>query len=344
MSDETPANAPETTPSNDAALWDDSEGGDYSSQPTEEASAEATQSEPVAASPTERQRDEHGRFVASGATATPAEPSLQGSTAEQAQAPKTWSILGRDYTLEQLQDLAEQGHLDRMARTAEQFPYLQQKYQQYLEQSRAYQQSQAQQAQAPQGVQFSPQAIQAYYAPQMARDAQSGAIEKDLVDLFPGAVAQTYFQRDMLVFEQQQRAALEQRLQAIESREWETYQGNQVANVHSTLNTLFDAVAKRGGPFSELSDPNARAGFLDHLANIVNPTVDRLTEDFLAQQFAGYRSQKWVDAANALNAAQMAADKEKARLASGEGSGPRPAPLAPNPIADELAEMFSADY
>lgn len=338
-----PTSAPAT---NDASLWDDDAAS--TSESVDESQPAETSPEPSVSAPTDsRTRDERGRFVRPGEAQPEAQSSAEAPTAPPA---KTFSILDRPVTQEELLRMAETGELDRHARTASQFSYLQQLHltqKQELEvlRAQAQQQRQPAQPQGSQGIQVTPQAIQAYFAPKVKELVSQGAIEPEAAELFPMAISRMMFMDELRVQTEQRAAMAEQRVAQMENYLNGLYQGNQAQSAADTVNRHMQAVASRGDLWAELSDANVQGEFLDYLVNKINPPMDMVGEELIAQQFAAFRSGKIAEAAKALKAAQAAQQAQSVQRAVGEGSGSRPAmPVKGGELQDELAEMFSNDY
>ena len=341
MSAEPVSSAPET---NDTDLWND-DAVSTSESVTESQPAE-TSPELSSSAPTDsRTRDERGRFVKPGEQ--PQDPQSATAPTAPAEQPKTFSVLDRPLTQDELLRLAEQGELDKWARTASQFGYLQQQYltqKQELEAMRAAQQRPQAQPQGSQGVQVTPQAIQAYYAPKVQELVKQGAIEAEAAELFPLTISRSLFLDELRVQTEQRAAMAEQRVAQMENYLNGLYQGNQAQSAHETVNRYMQSVASRGDLYAELADQKVQGEFLDYLVNKINPPMDMVDENLIAQQFAAFRSQQLVEAARAMKQAQAATQAQAVRQAVGEGAGPRPGVPVKNDVQADLEEMFSSDY
>lgn len=343
MSAEPVSSAPAT---NDASLWDDDAAS--TSESVEESQPAATPELDASAPTDSRTRDAQGRFTKTGEAQPEAQPSAPAPTAP-AEQPKTFSILDRPVTQDELLRMAENGELDRHARTASQFSYLQQLHlaqKQEIEALRAAQQQQRQQAQpqGSQGIQVTPQAIQAYFAPKVKELVAQGAIEPEAAELFPMAISRMMFMDELRVQTEQRAAMAEQRVSQMENYLNGLYQGNQAQDAANTVSRYMQAVAARGDFYGELADQKVQGEFLDYLVNKINPPMDMVDENLIAQQFAAYRSNQLVEAAKAMRAAQAATQAQAVRQAVGEGAGPRPGVPVKNDVQADLEEMFSSDY
>lgn len=242
-------------------------------------------------------------------------------------------IRGKEYTFAEIleNDFLQQALLQ----TYEQFPSLQQKYTQMLEQQRE-QQSQRQQPPQPQIDPRVEQAqLVAHYAPQIAQVVREGRIEEDFAQLYPNAVAQMLWHRDQLyqlgtAFQEFRTANVGQ-----------TRKAEQTGHQNQLMATL-DGLANKGEIFGPLKDARERAGFLDFMIDMGDPPVSKLTPDYLAKMWVAFKHDTIVTAAQAAAERDRITRQNDRLRASGDGKGSRPtpaAPAAPN-LLDELTAPF----
>jgi hypothetical protein len=231
---------------------------------------------------------------------------------------------GQEYTREQLEQL-----LPAILTTAEQFPHLQEKYQGALEQQLQLQQQPPALAQPE---------IRMRYAGEVHRAVKDGYIESDFAELYPDFAAQAMMHRDLLYNMHRTVQALQQEVGG--------YTGRQRAEEgRSKLDTALDGLATHGlnglgqEVFAPLQQPAEREGFFQFLLQL-NPTVDKLTPEFLGRQWIAYKGDALLTAANAAAAAQQAQRGQAIRQAQGGGRSARPAapPVQPKSHLDSLME------
>jgi len=228
-------------------------------------------------------------------------------------------IRGKEYTAAEL--AAKPDLLQDLAQTYEQFPHLQQKYVQTLEQARQVGQPQAQGQQPPaqgqaQQPTLTPQMLRATYDPQMADLVQAGFLEGDLVELYPDAMANILLMRDLVM---DTRAAVANLL----GQQAQAEGASRSAQVNQRIVQGFDSLASQGGPFEPLKDDKVRGEFYKYLYEL-NPQEAQLTPDFIGRQFVAFNHNVYVEAARQLEA-QKKADADRAkRNAGGPGGNARP--------------------
>lgn len=253
------------------------------------------------------------------------EPSPAGVRADQ-----RIKIRGKEYTFAEIleNDFLQQALLQ----TYEQFPSLQKKYTEMLEQQR-------QQPPTPPPPQIDPRLEQAqlvsHYAPQIAQVVKEGRIEEDFAQLYPNAVAQMLWHRDQLY----------QLGNAF--NEFRTANAGQTRKAEATghqnqLMASLDGLAAKGEVFAPLKDARERAGFLDFMIEMGDPPVSRLTPEYLARMWVAFKHETIVTAAQAAAAReQTERANQRLRAASdGKGSRPTPAPAGTPTLLDSLTEPF----
>lgn len=259
------------------------------------------------------------------ASPSPPELGAEPSAAPAPAKPPTFKFRGRDYSVE---DLVQHGLLADALTTAEQFPHLQKKYQEVLEQAR---QQPAQPVAPP--PQPKPQAqIRAEYAGEVSRAVQQGYIESDFAQLYPDFASQAMMHVSMLY---DLAGAMRGLRDKVDSLGGQTTAKDAIAKLNGTL----DQVAGKGEPWAWLKDPKERTGFLDYLGT-VNPLVEQLTPEFLSQQAVAYKADAFLEATRQTAERQQHQRDDARRKAAGDGRGSRPtATPAPTPThLDTLLE------
>jgi hypothetical protein len=288
-------------------------------------SAEPAQPEPAAPEPQSTGAPAPGQ--APGATEQPtgAQPSAPAPTAGAAPgsaAPeaKRYRVLGKEYTLAELEAQGLLDQLDSKFTQAEQVAH----YQRLFERERqareeldraARERPAAQPAAEDQGP--STEQLMASYSPSIKAAVDAGFIEPDVATAYPKTAARLFYLSDLVA---QQGKALAQVLGSLS----QAYQGNRGSQVRAALDSMTDGVSKKGPIFAPLAEPQTRQEFYAWLGDNVNPPASMLSEDFLARMWAAYKHTDWIGVAEAATAAQKANETEKRRQAQGEGGGSRP--------------------
>jgi hypothetical protein len=98
-------------------------------------------------------------------------------------------------------------------------------------------------------------------------------------------------------------------------------QGAQVNDLLGHINSTIDAAADSSEIFSWLkSDPAQRQGFFDFLVNVVNPTPDQLTPEFIGKMALAYNDKPTLEMIRGLQQRDRADKAKKLRNSAG-GSG-----------------------
>jgi len=215
-----------------------------------------------------------------------------------------------------------------LLQTYEQFPALQRKYVELLENLR----QQSQQPQRPPEPPMDPRVQQAHLLAQMAPEignvVRQGFIEEDFAQLYPNVIAQMLAHRNALY-------DIVRRFDSFE----QTHQGQTrqaEATTHRTnLDANLDSLAGKGELFAPLKNPTERQAFLEHLVQDVNPTVDRITPEWLARQWIAFKHETIVTAAQATAERDRLERETARRRAASDGKGSRPTPV-PAPAETHL--------
>jgi hypothetical protein len=251
-----------------------------------------------------------------------AKPEGEGEPAKPAVQPKpefkTYEYRGKQYTIEQLVEL---GMLEDVLQTARQFPTIQTKYQQLLEERRLAPQPGPGQPAQPQG-QPQPQRVTAEqvlaaYTPVMEAVANEGYIEKEAVEAFPRLCSALMQHRDLLYDVRQAVAMIMQH--GIQRQEVDTR-----TSFLNYLDGLCEKVGGQGDHYAPIKDADIRKGFYEYLATLSIP-ANEVSEDFVKRQWVAYNHEAMLEAAKTSAIDLKAKDVKNRRNAAGEGGGPRPA-------------------
>jgi hypothetical protein len=259
----------------------------------------------------------------------PGEPSAPGAPTA-TPAPKKWKVLGKEYTLEELEKAGLLDQLDTKFTQAEQVAHFQQLY----ERERQEREQAARAATTPQQGDEGPSSEQliTFYKPSIDAAVKAGVIEEDVATAYPLTTARLFYLSDL---------QSEQGKKIAQLIAWASNlaRGGQTHQVTSFIKSLTDTVAKEGGPFAPLAQETEAQAFWQWLGNNVNPPVSMLNEDFVKRMWAAYKHQDWIGVAEAAAAAQKAGEEEKRRNAQGEGRGVRPPASEPSKHDRDMAEM-----
>jgi hypothetical protein len=241
-------------------------------------------------------------------------------------AERKFKIRGRDYTAAELAGKPE--FLEDLAQTYEQFPHLQRRYQETLEQVVGAQ-TQPHTAAEPEAP-LNAEMIHAAYKSQLDALAKAELIEPDLVELYPKALSQQLMFRDLLMDTRQAVAALIQ-------RSAESSTDAQAADIYQVVGSAFDQLANHGGHFESLKDGNTRDDFFKYIVEL-NPQRKQLTPEFLGRQFVAYNQDVLLEAARRIQDQDQRERERQRRAAQGDGGGSRPARV-PGQEPDHLFEL-----
>jgi hypothetical protein len=247
---------------------------------------------------------------------------------------KTYKIGDRELTIEQM---IENGTIDNVVTSANQFPVIQRKYQDLLEKS-ASDLVRTDKPAAPAGPQITPEQITQGYAPIVAERVRLGYLEADFAEAYPIMAAQLAWHSDMI---------FEARQIAYALREWVGSQvqlRNAVA-VKSNLDHSIDIVAAKHDPknpatriFETLKEKEVRDGFVMWLRKEVNPEIDKITPENIERLYMAYNADALLELTKGAEPEETTSRK---RRAAGDGTGSRVvSPSAPKEksLLDRLTE------
>jgi hypothetical protein len=239
-------------------------------------------------------------------------------------------IRGKEYTFAEV--LENEVLQQALLQTYEQFPTLQKKYIEMLEQQR---QQPSQQPMPQIDPRVEQAQLVAHYAPQIAQVVREGRIEEDFAQLYPNAVAQMLWHRDQLY---QLGTAF---------NEFRTANAGQTRKAEATghqtqLTATLDALAGQGAIFAPLKDAKERQGFLDFVIEMGDPPVSKLTAEYLGRMWVAFKHETIVTAAQATAERDRIERENNRRRAAGDGKGSRPTPA---PAAEpSLLDSLTADF
>ncbi len=301
-------------------------------------SAEPAQPEPMTPEPQPTGTPAPAQAPAAGEQPTPgAEPSAPAPTAApEAAEPKRYRVLGKEYTLAELEAQGLLDQLDSKFTQAEQVAHYQRLFERERQAREELDRAARERPAAPvaqdQGIPT--EQLMAFYQPSIQAAVEAGIIEPDIATAYPKTAARVFYLSDLV--SRQGKALAEIVGFLAQARD-----GNQGAQVRQALETMTDGVAKNGPMFAPLADQKTRQEFYAWLGEKVNPPASMLSEEFLARMWAAYKHTDWIGVAEAAAQAQKAGEEEKRRQAQGEGGGSRP-PAAPGKTQKErdLEEMM----
>lgn len=276
---------------------------------------------PTASEPSEPSEPTAPAKSAEPAATTPTEPSAPASPEPPA---SKFKYQGREYTADEL--LKSPDLLTAIITSAEQFPHLQKKYLETLEQR----QPQPPQPQTPAQAQPSPAqfraALRTRYDPEVQELVKNDLIEADAAELYPNLIAQGLYLRDQILGVAQQLGIVSDQVNGFTGK---ASAKDTMTKVHADL----DLLATEGSIYEGLKDAEKRGKFLDYIANELNPTVDRVTPDFLRRMWLAHNGEALVTVARQAGEAQRKADQAIRARAAGDGRGARPMASVPQPVS-----------
>lgn len=277
-----------------------------------------------------------------GAEPVPGQPGAPPRSAESQQRPtapqeKKFNVRGQSYTAAELAQRPDL--LEALAQSAEQLPNLTKRHQEILDQLAAKALGQGGPQQAPAGQQpaqapqFSQAEIRAAYDPLVANAVKQGYIEEEFALVYPNAAAQMLFNVDLMY---DARAAVQGIANVLTTGRREVDTQQQRGQVFSVL----DQVAGSDPFYAPMKEGATKNEFLRYLIEEVNPTLDKMTPEFVARQWVAFRHEEIRR--NAATQAEASRDKRtrdrKLAVGVGGGSGPK-APLPAEGFDAELESL-----
>lgn len=248
---------------------------------------------------------------------------------------KKYKIKGEELTLKQI---TERGLLDSLIITAEQFPALQQKYQERLEREASREVVPAKPAE-PETPPPTQKQIRDTFLPMLQKAVEAGYIEADFAEAYPDVATNLMWYRDIITDTVQKLGLVLQWIQA------EAQKRNAVM-VQTLLDRSIDAVANRvdtdGKPvkvFDFLKNPEHRKTFIEWLSKEVDPKVAALTPENMEKFALAFIGNDLLKFTNEMADKVKTPPRPKARS---DGSSSRPGtPETPQPetLIDRLSSL-----
>ena len=224
--------------------------------------------------------------------------------------------------------------LEAMRTTAEQFPHLQAKYTETLEQSRMAPPPQEIPAQP---TEFSPEAFRTAMQTRVQQMVGTGAISEDFAELYPDEAAGYAYGADML---QQIAGALGGMAQHVQETTHTTEVDNFKAEVFGNMRALSGESPEI---FGDLQEPENQESFLNYLTKMnltVNSLQGEAARHTLSQMWGAYKSDELRAAASAAAQKARVSQEEERRNAGGAGGGGK-SRSKPKPKHEDIAEILS---
>jgi len=283
------------------------------------AAAPPTPSAPAAPAPSDHLRELTADVLPGGErepSPTPPTPAPEPEPAPRVQPGPKVKIRGIEYALDAV--LSNPELSQALLQTYEQFPTLQKKYVELLEQMR-----QSPTPPEPPPTPVDPRVQQAQLLASMASEignvVRAGYIEEDFASLYPNMTAQMLAHRNELYTLARRVAQFEQ-----------TYRGQthqaEVTSHRTNLDANLDALAGKGELYAPLKNPTERQAFLEHLVQDVNPTVDRITPEWLMRQWIAFKHETILTGMQATTERERLERETARRRAASDGKGSRPTP------------------
>ena len=236
-----------------------------------------------------------------------------------------------------LQQLDEQGLLDRLITTAGQFPGLNKKHQELLERIAGKEVGKPAAATPAKKAPPTPAQIRQVYDTVAQRDVQGGYIEPDFAEAYPQLSAQLMYWRDIVENVMERVDAAVAWIQA-EAKE------RDVARVMGVVNDAIEAVAKKGDGekgdplFKDLRDSEVRGNFVEWLRTEMDPKIGSLTPDNMERFWFAFNARGILDLTK--EAAKKTAEPPSKRRAGSDGPSTRSG-VRESPKEKSLLERMS---
>jgi len=262
--------------------------------------------------------------------AEPAAPA-QGQPAEQ-----KFKVRGREYSAAEI--MANPHLLEDLVQTYEQFPHLQKKHLEALQQMRQPAQPVPGQQQGPAPV--TPEQILAHFGPEAAALGQQGYLEDEFTTVYPKVAANLVGYRKVIELASAKIDRLEAYLAQQNQFSAQATEQQQVARVVQELDSGIDHVASSAPTFEPLKDPAVRAQFRDFVVNQLNPEAKAIVGE-PGRQFMERAAYAFFGPAIAQSIQQQASaarqnQAAQRRNAVGDAGGARPGAVKEDPWANEL--------
>jgi len=175
-----------------------------------------------------------------------------------------------------MQEIVENGYLEKIITTANQFPSLQKKYQETLERIAAKEVDKPAQTEVAKPAPISQEQIRNAYLPVLKAMVEQGYIEPDFAEAYPDVGTNLGYFRDRMESVEEKLGYVIQWIQG-------EAEGKNATKVKTLLQSTIDKIAEKGQGengdplFKPLTDPQVRSEFIDWLITDVDPKVGSLT-------------------------------------------------------------------
>ena len=222
-----------------------------------------------------------------------------------------------------LSEMDEQGLLDTLVTTANQFPNIQRKYQNLLEQTAEDKKPEkaAKADEAPKPTTPTAEQILTTYAPIIKALVEKGYYEPDFVEAYPLEASLIAYQWDQIIH-------LSKNLGAVTAWVLGEVKDRTIAKMDGTLNAAIEQVAAKGDGekgdalFKDLRDPTIRAAFVEWVKKEVDPKVSALTAENMEKFWFAFNAKNILDVTR--QTAKKSTEPSPKRRAAGDGSPSRP--------------------
>lgn len=154
-----------------------------------------------------------------------------------------------------------------------------------------------------------------HYAPEIQATVEKGYLSEEFVSSFPTEAVQMVYHRDII-------QALVKRVSELVALSNQGYSQSQTSQMDARIGGLFSGLAKKGGFYESLAEPDVQAKFKTYLIDL-NPFTDQLTEEFLDRQWLAFNREAILEAAR-IAAGGSPRPPSGGGNAKGEGGGNRP--------------------
>jgi len=175
-----------------------------------------------------------------------------------------------------MEEIVENGYLEKIITTANQFPGLQKKYQENLERIAAKEVDKPAETAVAKPAPISQEQIRNAYLPVAKASVEQGYLEPDFVEAYPDVATNLMYYRDRM-------ESAEEKLGYVIQWIKEEADGKSATKVQTLLQTTIDKIAEKGQGedgdplFKPLTDPQVRSEFANWLITDVDPKVGSLT-------------------------------------------------------------------
>ncbi len=222
-----------------------------------------------------------------------------------------------------LQEMDEQGLLDKLVTTAGQFPIIQRKYQNLLEQTAEGKKPEqaAKDEGSPKPTAPTAEQILTNYTPIIKALVEKGYYEPDFVEAYPLEASLIAYQWDQII-------DLSKKLGAVTTWVLGEVKDRGIAKMDNTLNAAIEEVAakadgEKGDPlFKDLRNPEIRGAFVEWVKKEVDPKVSSLTAENMEKFWFAFNAKNILDVTR--QAAKKSIEPSPKKRAAGDGSPSRP--------------------